>query len=267
MAILTITGGFGTRADEVGRAVADTLRYEYVDRQKILASLGQLGGDWRERGKDFDQHCPTVWEKFDWSYAVFKAQMQGIYLEYAAKGNVVPAGRGGNFLLSEVPYALRVCVTAPPETRVDWVTEKEDVAREVASFLIEKADHDSSCYVHSLYGRDWDDPSEYDLVLDVASAGVAATASKIVAALGQRQQLETEETKGKLALRARAAKVKAVVVSDPDLFLPTLDVVVGDGQIVLRGIVHGPEQRKRVEEAARAAAGNMPVKSELHYRT
>jgi hypothetical protein len=60
--------------------------------------------------------------------------------------------------------------------------------------------------------------------------------------------------------------VKAGIATDPGIFIPVLDVDhVGEG-LVLRGVIHNPKEHKRVEDAARKIAGDVPIRCELHYR-
>ena len=36
--------------------------------------------------------------------------------------------------------------------------------RETAKWLVEKTDHERACFIRSIYGREWDDPNEYDII-------------------------------------------------------------------------------------------------------
>ncbi len=266
MAILTLTGELGSGRKVIGEAVAGRLGYEYISRQNILADIDQLGNRWAEWAKEFDVHCPTLWERYDWSYMAFKAQIQAAYLSHALHDNVILMGRGGNFLLREIPYVLSVRVTAPEEVRVDRIMKKEEISRQAAEWLVKKTDADSSCYINALYGKKWDDPAEYDLVIDTAAEPVNAIVTLIVKALVERERLKSKEASETLRVRAEAAKVKAGLLTNPQTFLPTLDVQTVNGGIVVRGVIHNPVEQKRVEEAARALAGQSPVRFELHYR-
>jgi hypothetical protein len=107
-AVLTVSREYGSGGKEVGRAIARELSYEYVDRDTILADIRKDGPKWEQWAKDLDEHCPTVWEKYDWSFRGFAALVQWHVLEHAQKGGVVIMGRGGNFLLKDIPHAYRI---------------------------------------------------------------------------------------------------------------------------------------------------------------
>jgi cytidylate kinase len=266
MAILTLTGELGSGRKVVGEAAAALLDYQCISRQNILADLDELGNRWAEWGKEFDAHCPTIWERYDWSYMTFKAQIQAAYLSHALRDKVVLIGRGGNFLLKEIPYVLRALITAPREVRVERIMKKEEISREAAEWLIDKTDSDSSCYINSLYGKKWNDPAEYDLVLDTSSEPVNAIVKSLKNALLNKERFNTKEAREVLRVNAEAARVKAALFTNPHTFVPTLDVVAVDGGILVRGVIHNPAEQKKIEDAARALAGKTAVRFELHYR-
>ena len=55
--------------------------------------MSAQGSQWEEFGKEFDEHYPNVWERFDWSFTGFVALSQSIILNYALKDNVSDCGK------------------------------------------------------------------------------------------------------------------------------------------------------------------------------
>jgi YjbE family integral membrane protein len=263
-AVLTISREFGSGGREIGQAVAKELGYDYVDREAILADIRKYGPKWEQWAEDLDEHCPTVWEKYDWSFRGFAALVQWHILEHAQRGGVVIMGRGGNFVLKGVPHAYRVRVTAQLDTRVERVVRREGVDRETARWLCEKTDSERSRFLHAIYGGRWDDPAEYDRVFSVAGQSVDLEVKAVVDALAQRTV--TEEAQAALRLRAAAARVKAGIATDPLFFIPVFDVLPDGEGLVIRGITHTPKEHRRIEEVARELASGIPLRSELHYR-
>ncbi|RPJ04074.1 MAG: cytidylate kinase-like family protein, partial [Deltaproteobacteria bacterium] len=130
MAILTISREFGSGGKEVGRAVADSLGFEYVDKEKVLIEIRKAGNKWEEWGKELDEHSPSVWEKYDWSFRGFGALIQSFILSRAVKDKVVIMGRGGSFLLKGIPFALSVRIVAPIEARIARIVARESINQE-----------------------------------------------------------------------------------------------------------------------------------------
>lgn len=266
MAILTISREFGSGGEEVGQWAAKTLGYELIDRQRILDDMKELGKQWGKLGEEFDEHYPSLWERYDWSFRGFVALSQSIILNYALKDKVVLTGRGGNFLLKGIPYALRIRVVAPKDKRVERIMHKEDISRETARWLIEKADSEMSRAVHLIYGKNWDNPAEYDMRFDMSVQTAEEVLTIVKEALSEKEKYNTEEAKSVLRLRVIAAKVKAGIVTNPSFLIPTLDVETTEGSLVLRGIIHNPKEQIRIEEEAKKLAEGVPIKCELHYR-
>jgi len=266
MAILTISRQFGSGGGAVGEGVADSLGYDYVGKHRFLSDLRAVGEEWELRGEDLDEHRPTIWEKYDWSFAAYGALIQSILLDHALADRVVLMERGGNVLLKHIPHAYRIRVVAPLEERIKTISLKEFIDPDTARWLAKKTDRERSGFIHSLFGIHWDDPVEYDQVFDTGEQPIDAVVARVTEVLLARDELDTPESRSILAMRALAAKIKAGLLIDPKLFAPTLDVEFGGKEIVLRGIVHSAKERKRVEEAARKLAGDQSLRCELHYR-
>jgi YjbE family integral membrane protein len=265
-AILTISREFGSGGREIGQAAARELGYAYVDREAILADIKKDGGKWEEWARNLDEHCPTVWEKYDWSFRGFAALVQKHILEQAAKGGVVLMGRGGNFLLKDIPHAFRIRVQAPLDLRMERIVKRESVDTDTARWLCEKTDNERSCFLHTIYGKRWDDSAEYDQIFDAGTQTMEAIIADVVKSLREREGKATDEARRLLSLRAAAAKVKAGIATNSRFFIPTLDVSVEGAAIVLRGVTHSPKEHTAIEEAAAKLAGDVPVRCELHYR-
>jgi len=271
MAILTIARKYGSNGREVGREIAQQLSYEYVDRGRILEDMRTEGKQWEEKAKYFDENYPDLWERYDWSFRGFVALNQYYFLNHALTDNVVIMGRGGNFLLKDVPYALRIRIIAPIEKRIGRVMERGEVNSENARWLIDKADHEMSRAIYLIYGKDWDHPSEYDRVFDTAVQSAEEIIAWIKDALIEREKYNTEKARKILELRVLAAKIKAEITINPRFCISVLEVSPKEEGLVeqgltLHGIIHNQKDIKDVEEIAKKLAGNIPIECHLQYR-
>ena len=271
MAILTLARKYGSGGREIGQAIAEQLKYDYIDRRRILDAMRAEGRQWEERAKYFDENYPNLWERYDWSFRGFVALNQSHFLNYGLKDNSVIMGRGGNFLFKGIPYVLRVRVVAPIEKRIEKVMDKEGVNSENARWLIEKADHEMAGAIYLIYGRNWDSPAEYDMVFNTAVQPFGEIITSIKEALLEKEGLNTEKARRILQLRALAAKIKAEISTNPRFCLSVLDVdpkeegMIEKG-LVLRGIIHNQEDIKQIEELAKKLAGGIPIECALQYR-
>jgi shikimate kinase len=266
MSILTISREYGSGGREIGQAVTKALRYEYVDKDKMLADIRATGPRWEQWARDLDEHCPSVWEKYDWSFRGFVALIQSVILNYALEDNVVIMGRGGNFLLKDIRHAFRIRVVAPAEARIERIMKREGLDKDTARWLCEKTDSERSRFIHAIYGKRWDNAAEYDEVFTVSDQKVDNVVQAVQDALIERQRKDTGEAINVLHMRALAAKIKVEITMNPHFFIPTLDVFYDGTEIVLRGVTHTPKEHKRIEDAAKELARGIPVRCELHYR-
>jgi cytidylate kinase len=266
MAIITISREFGSSCKQIGQVLASQLGYEYVDRSKIHQEIGLLGKQWQNLEEELDGLNPTMWERYDWSFQAFVALSQSIILNFGVQDRVILIGRGGNFLFKGIPHALRIRIAMPRQTRIERVMNELDLPRKKARWLIEKIDKDMAGAVYTIYGKQWDDPSEYDMTFDLRKTRGEEIIKKITKAVAQKEKKNTEKARAILRIRAVAAKVKAGIATNPHFLIPTFDVEAGARGIILHGIVHSPTEHEEVEKLAQKLAEDVSLKSELHYR-
>lgn len=266
MAILTICRESGVGGEEIGRAVAEKLGYEYVARDVLFKEIGEHGEEWVKWGKEMDDHKPSLWERFDKSFAGFVALKESIMFQHALQNNVVLMGRGGNWMLSDMPHALRIRIMAPVETRIENIVKKEAIDRETVREMIEEGDAERAAYLKAIYHKDWTKPKFYDIVFDTARLSTDEVVKMIIDELQAKDKKLTPAVSEKLAQTALASKVRAEVITRGSSFVPTLEVKHDGKQIVLKGTIHKAEEKKEILDIAQRTAAPTPVKSKLHYR-
>lgn len=271
MAILTLSRQYGSGGREIGRAVSEIMNYEYVDRQTIIDDMRREGDLWKGKAEYFDENYPDIWERSDWAYRGFVALNQSHFLQHALKGNVVIMGRGGNFLLKKFPFVLKVRTMAPMEKRIERIMEREGINAENAQYLIEKADSEMAKAVYLIYGRNLDDPKEYDMVFDTSQKSQEEIVSIIQTALMEKEKYKTPEALQALQLRALAEKIKATILSDPSLSISSLDVDPKEEGLekygfIVQGLVHRKEDIEKIEKIARSMSEGLPVEFRVTSR-
>lgn len=266
MAILTISREYGSGGRQIGRLVAARLGYQYVDKERLFQDLDEEGQRWGRVAREVDEVCPTLWERHDWQYRGYVAQVEALILKYAEADRVVIIGRGGSFLLMGVPFCLRVRLVAPLDVRVESIMARERLSREAAQRLITQVDSERACYIKAIYGKDWDLEEVYDLTLNTASLGFARVEEILAAALAEKDHWATPEARANLAGIALAYRLKARVATDPRVLVPTLEVSFREGMTTVSGIIHTPQELHRVQEIVQEVLGDRPVRLDLHHR-
>jgi hypothetical protein len=266
VAVLTISREFGSGGREIGFAVAERLGYLMVDKETILSKTVMHGKAWERWSRELDERSPSLWERYDWSFRGFVALVQSIMLDFALKDRAVLMGRGGNFLLRDIPYALRLRVRAPIDKRRERIMLRETVDMQTASWLMEKTDRERAGFIKSIYGHDWDDPSQYDLVIDTGKTSIEESVGLLVERLFEKDKLCEEACRRTVFLRREAARMKSSLLTNTALFLPTLEVEAQGGEVVVKAVVHNKKEREGLITEAKAVAEGLPLRFEIRYR-
>lgn len=109
-----------------------------------------------------------------------------VIVEAAGEGRVVLVGRGAQAILATRPNALHVYVVASLPFRRKVAVERLDVDPAGADKVIADTDKHRDEYVKSHYGRDRQDLTQYDLVLNAERLGFDGAADLIVGEVKRR---------------------------------------------------------------------------------
>lgn len=266
MAILTISREYRSGGQEIGTAVAERMRYDYVGKERILADLRVQGARWISLLNEVDEDRPTIWDRFDWEYQGLMALMDSYIYDRAMDDRVVLVGRGANFLLEGLPHVLRVRLTAPIEQRVERVMRKDGVDRKTAIRLIEKMDNDRAAFIRANFHRDWYDVAAYDMVFNTAVQTFPEITEIVCGALQEKAGKLTLEVWELLRGRMLAARIKAHIATHTRLRIPTLKVFFDGKAIILQGTVRRTADLEAIGEIVMVSAQGAPVRNELRYR-
>ncbi len=104
-----------------------------------------------------------------------------IIKETAEKESCIIIGRCANYVLRKHPRLLSVYLWADTDYRIKRFEElyKEPKEKDIETELI-KADKKRRNYYNYYSGKEWDSATSYDLVINVAKAGVEGTVKQII---------------------------------------------------------------------------------------
>jgi cytidylate kinase len=100
--------------------------------------------------------------------------------ELAASGRVVLVGRAAPAVLGETRDALHVKLVAAREFRIRFAMDAEGLEARAAEKLMDETDAHRARYHREHYGRDWDDPAHFHMLLNTGLLGLDGAASVIV---------------------------------------------------------------------------------------
>jgi len=177
--------GAGGRA--VGRAVAERLGFRYVDeeviaeaadwadvdpsvvadaeRRKPLVERALGGLAYAGPGAEFAGPDAWGWADMGPAEADLRALIVEVLHAFADRGKVVIVSHAASFALADRD-ALRVLVTASPETRARRVAKEKDVGERDGVRQVKKEDDARADYLKRFYGVGQELPVHYDLVVN-----------------------------------------------------------------------------------------------------
>jgi cytidylate kinase len=210
MPVITIGRQFGAGGKTVGEMLARRLKVDILDSQlidqvahrlqlpkeeveaedeqpgsllnRLIMALGSASGEPMIPPETTTWNPPNVDPVFDTRRAVLEIT-QHVITEAARVGNVVIVGRGGAYILRDLPGALHVYLRAAEAVRVKAIMARHQLPEEEARRLLKRSDENWNAYIKQVYGHDRNLPSHYDMVLDTGRLGYEATVESILAAL------------------------------------------------------------------------------------
>ena len=198
--VVCISHATGAGGEDVGRAVAARLGFQYVDHEVIseAAEWAELDPDLVadvERRKPFVARLLGGWgggsaermPKAERSRVVpgdpeLRALIQAVLRRFADRGSVVIVAHAASFALAGGDV-LRVLVTASPGTRATRVAQANGTAEADAPGQIRTEDEARADYLKRFYGVEHELPTQYDVVVntDVLTVDEAARLVEVAA--------------------------------------------------------------------------------------
>ena len=209
--IITISRQFGAGGSEVARRVAEALGWRVVDNELIDRVAERAGlppeevAQREERAPDFVERLTralarSVPELFpkpadkvpEPEEATLVRLTESVVAEVAAEGRVVLVGRAAPAVLRGKYDALHVKLVAPIPDRLRAACERLSLAPKDAEKVLQETDANRARYLKQHYGRDWNDSTNYDMVLNTGTLGLEGGTSVIVAEARRRWKVSGE---------------------------------------------------------------------------
>jgi len=204
--VLTLSRSLGALGEEVARAVASDLGFQYVDDQIITRAAEQAGVSPQTIGEvertppllarilsglalaPIDPSgltAPELMPLPDYSSQAYRELIAQVIRDTAAKGRAVIVAHGASIPLAGLPGLLRVFVTASPEIRAARIAGQAALSPRDATHAIENSDRERHDFFRRFYGLREELPTHYDLVLSTDVLGVDEAAAVVLRAAGR----------------------------------------------------------------------------------
>ncbi|MGH7761364.1 MAG: AAA family ATPase [Candidatus Dormibacteraceae bacterium] len=214
MPVVTIGRQFGAGGSTVGEMLAERLHADLLESRiidevahrlqlpkeeveaedesagsllsRLLVALGSASSEPLIPPEVTAWSPPNADPAFDTRKAVLLIT-QLVLQEAARAGNVVIVGRGGAYLLRDLPGALHVFLRADTAIRVKVVMAAFNITSEdEARRRVKQTDENWTAYIKQVYGHDRNLANNYNMVLDTGRLGYQTTVEVIVTALDRK---------------------------------------------------------------------------------
>ena len=180
MNIITISRGSLSATELIARKISERLKCTVVTREDVLKAAEKYGIKETGLGDlSFIEKSPSFWDKLSDRRKHYLACFQTTLLDFALKGSIVYHGHLAQFLLGDIPFVLRVLLSAPPEYRITTLMKEGKKSREEVQSYIKLIDERREKWSQFLYGVDWKNPSYYDIVFNLEKINIDLAAEVI----------------------------------------------------------------------------------------
>ncbi len=263
MAIITISREMGSGGIPIAQQVAEELGFTLVngDAIKEMASEYDLTDEDLQQS---DEKPPAFVEKLDRQIELNMNRIQLIVLEQALKGDVIIYGRGGQDLLSEIKSVFRVRVIAPFEERVERWAEREWIDPDLARSLVRKSDQQRAGFIKYYFDRDWENPVEYDLVINTTRLSNETAVQLIKKAIKDPSLIKKASScKAKIQDLIIQKKIQIARLANDQIKDIWFNIEVRDCHVTLAGHVYSAAERKAIIDDAQQTEGVTGVTDKL----
>jgi cytidylate kinase len=263
MAVITISRGSFSGGRAVAERLASRIGHPLLSREQVLAqAAGEFGISEKELSAALNE-SPPFWRQVPGKRLAYVKAVTAVLLNHARNGDLVYHGHVGHLLLASVSHVLKVRVIADMEQRTRAAMEQMKLSRPDAVVYIQRVDRDRSRWARLLYGVEWDDPNQYDLVVNLARLSVDGAAD-IIARTSQMPEFQpTDASRKALEDLSLSCRVWAALARDPKTRSAGIDVTADDGQVLISGSVGSSGVIDAIAATAATVPGVKSVRTEM----
>ncbi len=255
MAVITISRGSFSGGKTLAECLAKKLSYRCIDRDVIVERAAASGVS-QEELLDALLKPPTFLERFRHKRYLYLALIQAALTEEVRTGRVVYHGNAGHLLLKGASTVLRVRIIAPLEFRLAMLENRLRLSPQESRAYIEKVDDGRRKWTQFLYGVNWEDPSLYDLVVNLEHMSIEDGCNVLEAVVKQQKCFEfSEECQSAMNDLALASRTRAQLAIDPSTSHLEVEVTAARGAVSIKGRLTTPEEVVDVRRVALAVPG------------
>ena len=211
MSVITITRGSLSTSFKLKSELSELLNCRAVSREEVLKHAQKYGIE--ETGLAdiavLETQPPHFWDRHAAQRKHYLTIFKAALMDFVVEGNVIYHGHLGQFLLHDVPKLLRIRADASVEFRVKMLMKESGRTETEARDYINQIDSRRVNWARFLYGVDFNNPVNFDIVLNMDKMSIE-TMADIVARAAERPEFKVDESSAKIT---RDVHLKALVLA------------------------------------------------------
>lgn len=168
MALITLTRGSLSATFLLAEKLAAEFGFEILHRESAIKNAEKYGIYETGIGNAgfMEKQPPHFWDRFATERRQYLIYLKASIMDSIVKGNVIYCGHMGQFILSDIPKLLRIRIDASLETRTEALVGETKLSENEARQRIADIDLKRHKWIRFLYGVDFNDPLNYDMILN-----------------------------------------------------------------------------------------------------
>jgi hypothetical protein len=193
---ISLSRQMGSRGYELAARIAEKLGWRAYDKEILTAIATETFSDevvlsrLDEQGvREFDEYLVGLIVPEDPGQARYLVGMTRVIARLAKQGKAVLVGRGAAWILTPA-CGLRIRLIGSLEARVAQIARAQNVSVDDAQRLVVQNDEAQRAFIHQAFHHDIDDPTGYDLLLNVPDLGIEVALETVLAAARAKLSLQ-----------------------------------------------------------------------------
>jgi len=267
MGLITISRGSYSGGKAVAEHLAGRLDYPVLSREQVLLQAAREYGISEKVLADSLNQPPPAWQQVLGKRLAYVKCVTAVLLDHARQGNLIYHGNVGHLLLAGISHTLRVRVIADMDQRTQAAMAQTKMDREQAVAHIQRVDKERSKWAKVLYGVNWEDPGQYDVILNLERISVASAGETIARMLELEEFQPTDASRKALEDASLSCRVWAAMAKNPSTRSASLEVRADNGEVVITGNVGSNKAIEAITQTARQVEGVKTLRCEVGMGT
>jgi len=268
MNIVTISRGTLSGTQLLSDYLAKELGLPVFHREKVFEEAEKYAI--RETGFcdiSFVDRAPSIWERQFYRRKHYLLSFQVALLDLALNESCIYEGHLGQYLLTGVPFLLRLRVVQSEETRIRTMMLEHKINYEQAEIDVRLIDERRRQWSEYLYGVNYEDQHFYDLIINLDVMSIQTAAEIIKAALKRPEFTSSDESMQILNNLHLASKAKLFLYLSPVTRGIEVDVDADSfsGEVIIKGISHTMDTDK-YESYIKSVLGKIPEIGKIIFK-